>query len=147
MNCSPLLKVRFKKRKSWIYKQQFCCELKLLYNWSSLALVSSLVHGALLHEQGWHFGSVSPRDDCKDCKDDYNKELPTTGTWSTIHRVTSPLRHIRRVGWSVCIIHATSPGDICEVTTCHCGIMDQLVEHRLTEPLRIRLSACLCFCL
>lgn len=33
--------------------------LKLLYNWSGLALVYSLARGALLHDQGWRFGSVS----------------------------------------------------------------------------------------
>lgn len=79
-----------------------------------------------------------------------NKKLPTTGTWPAARHVTSPLRHIWRVGWSVCIVHKTTQGswgDGCEVKMCHRGIMDQLVVHRLTEPLRISLSVCLYFCL
>lgn len=128
-NCSPQLKVRRGNIQTAVL-------LKVLYNWSSLALVSSLVHCCM--------NRADILEAAKTAKDDYNKELPTTGKWSTIHRVTSPRRHIRRVGWSVCIVHATTPGDICEVTTCHCGIMDQLVEHRLTASLRIRLLVCVC---
>lgn len=40
--------------------------------------------------EAFHRGDV-----CKDCKDDCNKELPTTRAWSTIHHVTSPLRHTK----------------------------------------------------
>ena len=57
------------------------------------------------------------------------KSCQTAGTRSPPARhVASPLRHIRRVGWSAFIIHATTQGDICEAVTCHRGIMDQMVE-------------------
>lgn len=55
-NCSPQLKVQ--EGITNIQTAVLAVGYKWLYNWSSL--VSSLVHGALLHEQGWRFGSVSP---------------------------------------------------------------------------------------
>lgn len=58
-----------------------------------------------------------------------------------------PLWDIQRVGWSVCIVHVTTPGHICGVTTYHCGIMDQLVERRLTDKSgSVCLSACVSVC-
>ena len=82
-NCSPQLKVQ--EGISNIQTAVLAVGYKWLYNWSGL--VSSLVHGALLHEQGWCFGSVSPRRRSQG-------RLQQRGTWSTVHGV----RHIRRLG-------------------------------------------------
>lgn len=88
--------------------QQSCCHCTY-FTTGPVWHPCTLARGALLHEQGWHFGSVLIKGQLQSLqKDDLNKELPTTGMWSTIHHVTSPLKRIRRVGWSVCIVHATT---------------------------------------
>lgn len=66
---------------------------------------------------------------------DWGDGLPTTGTWSSIHQVTHTKGGME---------HLYCPRvNVCEVAPCHCGIMDQLLERRLTEPFWTRL----CFCL
>lgn len=118
------------------------------FNWSGVALESSLVRWALLHDQGgrfwkrFHWKTIAKTvrtSKTKSC------QLQARGPPSiALHPLWD---NARRLGWSACIIHVTTPGDICEVMVFHSRITNRLAEHRMTQPLRIRPSHCLCFCL